>query len=323
MPTLQVFPVPGYGPEDVLVDRDGSVLTGLADGRIIRLDPATSAVAVVADTGGRPLGLEWLPDGRLLICDATLGLLVAEIDRDRELDPRNSPSTGAGRVETLVDRVDDVPVRICNNAAVEPDGTIWFTDSSARFDFAYWKADIIEHRGSGRLIRRTPDGDTQTVVSGLNFANGVALAPDSSAVYVAETGSYSIERISLRGRHIGKRDTMVDNLPGFPDNLSIGTDGLLWVALASPRVRAADALAPRAPWLRRAVWRMPDRLQPQPDPKAAVMAFDHEGIAVQDIRGFHPEFGTSTGVREHHGDVWLGSLTFGAVARFAVRDVEI
>jgi hypothetical protein len=64
LPDLRVFDVAGEGPEDVLVDAStGSVLTGVADGRVLRLRPEDGTVTVVADTGGRPLGLEWLPDG--------------------------------------------------------------------------------------------------------------------------------------------------------------------------------------------------------------------------------------------------------------------
>ena len=75
LPPLHVFEIGGEGPEDVLVDPvDGSVLTGVVDGRVLRLQPSDGTVTEVADTGGRPMGLEWLPDGRLLVCDADRGL---------------------------------------------------------------------------------------------------------------------------------------------------------------------------------------------------------------------------------------------------------
>lgn len=48
----------GRGPEDVVADSRGRVLTGVEDGRILRLDgladPATTRVEVLAETGGRP-----------------------------------------------------------------------------------------------------------------------------------------------------------------------------------------------------------------------------------------------------------------------------
>src|SRR5437870_12458392 len=72
---VEVIGLPGNGGEDVLIDEDGSVLTGIDDGRILRIWPDGRAVFEVADTGGRPLGLEFHPAGGLVVCDADLGLL--------------------------------------------------------------------------------------------------------------------------------------------------------------------------------------------------------------------------------------------------------
>src|SRR5512132_4509979 len=80
LPPLRLLDVIGRGPEDVLVDDRGRVLTGVADGRILRLAPDNTRVEVLADTGGRPLGLDWLPDGGLLVCDARRGLLRVDLD---------------------------------------------------------------------------------------------------------------------------------------------------------------------------------------------------------------------------------------------------
>ena len=82
--TLTVHPVPSMGAEDVLVGPDGTVFTGTEDGAIWALDPATGSTRRVADTGGRPLGIELLPDGDLLVCDAKRGVLrVSPGDRRR------------------------------------------------------------------------------------------------------------------------------------------------------------------------------------------------------------------------------------------------
>ena len=81
----------GRGPEDVAVTADGELLTGVEDGRILRLSPDGRRIEVVADTGGRPLGIEVVPDGRLVVCDAYRGLL--------SVDPRSAT------VRTLADQV--------------------------------------------------------------------------------------------------------------------------------------------------------------------------------------------------------------------------
>jgi len=68
-----LWPVGGVGPEDVIVDSDGSAIGGLEDGRIVRVRDGGS-VEEIANAGGRPLGIEWLDDGTMIVCNADLGL---------------------------------------------------------------------------------------------------------------------------------------------------------------------------------------------------------------------------------------------------------
>src|SRR5439155_1444858 len=154
-PALRTVPVGGHGPEDVAVDAAGAVLTGLEDGRVLRVDTGTGSVRTLADTGGRPLGLEVLPDRRILVCDARRGLL--------RLDP------ATGEVATLVSHVAGERLRFCSNAVADQDGTVYFTSSTARFDFEHWRGDIMEHSGTGRLMRLDPGGEVSVLLDGLQF----------------------------------------------------------------------------------------------------------------------------------------------------------
>jgi sugar lactone lactonase YvrE len=302
LPPLRLLDVLGEGPEDVLVDDAGRVLTGVADGRILRLAPDNRLLEVLADTGGRPLGLEWLPDGGLLVCDARRGLLRVDL------------ATGA--VTTLVSDVDGRPIGFCNNAAVAGDGTVYFSDSSRRFGVDAWKADLLEHSGTGRLLRRGLAAEVTVLADGLQFANGVALAPDGSFVVVAETAAYRLRKVWITGPRAGEVEVFVDNLPGFPDNVSTGTDGLFWVAMGSPRDRTLDQLLPRHPRLRQVVWTLPDRLQPQPKTSVWVYALSPAGEVVHDLQAPGDRFHFVTGVREHDGTVVMGSLVSDSVGVF-------
>jgi sugar lactone lactonase YvrE len=300
LPPLTVIQVNGHGTEDVLVDH-GHVYTGVEDGRILRLTEDGRRLDTIADTGGRPLGIESYPDGRLLVCDAGRGLLLVE--------------RVSGDVEVLVERGPDL--RVCNNAAVAADGTVYFTDSTSRFDLEQWKADLLEHRGTGRLLRRDPDGTVETIAGGMHFANGVALAADESYVVVAQTGAYRLDKIALTGEGQGRTEILADGLPGFPDNIATGSDGLVWVAMASPRVAALDIMSRLHPALRKAVWALPEPLQVKEKRTVWARAIDGAtGRIVHDFRGAHPDFHMVTGVREAGGTVYLGSLGERAIARF-------
>lgn len=305
LPPLRVMEVGGTGPEDVALDADGNVVCGLEDGRLVRVSPDGRRVEQVASTGGRPLGVEVAGDGRLVVCDARRGLL------------RVAPS-GAGEVEVLADELDGEPMRFCNNAAVAADGTIYFSDSSRRFGIDHWQGEVLEHSGTGRLLRRDPDGAVEVVLDGLQFANGVALAPDGSYLVVAETCAYRLTRLWLTGTHAGQSETFADNLPGFPDNLSTGSDGLFWVALPDARIPLVDRLARMPPYLRTAVWAMPQRLQPAPKRTVWAMALDENGDVVHDLQGPGERFFMVTGVRERDGELYLGSLTDTAIAALTV-----
>src|SRR3954471_13002989 len=99
LPRPRIVARDARGPEHVALDREGRILTGTADGAIWRLPLSHSAsqsaglarAEVIAETGGRPLGLVPSPDGELLVCDARRGLL--------RVDPRN------GTVGVLADKV--------------------------------------------------------------------------------------------------------------------------------------------------------------------------------------------------------------------------
>src|SRR5690606_799757 len=123
----------------------------------------------------------------------------------------------------------------CNNAAVAADGTIWFSDSSTRFGIEQWKDDFVQATRTGRLLRRDPDGTVTVVERGLAFANGVALSAGEDFVAIAESGARTVVRHWLAGERAGRRDFLVEGLPGYPDNISRGSDGLIWVSIGSPK----------------------------------------------------------------------------------------
>lgn len=305
---LDVVPVPGDGAEDVLVvtegPHEGAVLTGTADGAVLRVAADGRRTTRIGDTGGRPLGLEHLPDGRVLICDARRGLVA--------LDP------ATGRVEVLVDAVDGVPLRFCNNAAVAADGTIFFSDSSRLHGIDDWPKDVGRMTRTGRLLARRTDGSVEVLLDGLAFANGVALGPDDAWVAVAETGARRIRRLALTGPDAGAVGLLADGLAAYPDNLSTGADGVTWVAMAAPRDPVVERVQRAPQVVRRVLTSLPPALRPGPRPSIAAVALAPDGTIVREVEVTSAEalasFHMVTGVREHDGRLWMGSVEVGAVA---------
>jgi sugar lactone lactonase YvrE len=297
---VKVIPVGGKGPEDVLIDSEGRIYTGLADGRILRIGPDGAGIETIADTGGRPLGLEFFGDDELLVCDALAGLLTVAL--------------AGGKVTTLATEALGRRLVFCNNAAVAADGSVYFTDSSRRFPITRWRDDLIEQTAGGRLLRRSPDGTIDQLADGLQFANGVALSPDESFVAVAETGSCKVSRVWLTGARAGKADSLIGELPGFPDNISTGSDGLIWVTQASPKVPALDVVRKLPAPLRALVRRLPTSMQPAAKREVGVVGVDADGVIVRELRGEIDGFHMLTGVRERAGTLCFGSLEESAIA---------
>jgi sugar lactone lactonase YvrE len=297
---VTLVPVGGEGPEDVLVDEEGRVYCGVADGRIVRVAVPGGPAEVVARIPGRPLGLEFLGPDELLVCASDAGLLAVSL-RD-------------GGVRTLVDHVDGRPLGAVNNAAVAGDGSIYFTDSSTQFAVPQWRTDLVRGTRSGRLLRRAPDGTVTELLGGLSFANGVALAADGSYVAVAETGGCRLYRVWLTGEQAGRSEVFVDGLRGFPDNIARGSDGLIWVALPSTRTASLRQVEKLPAGARAAISRVPDRLQPGSGKTVSVLAVDDDGRIVHEYRGRIPGFQMLTAVRERDGRLWFGSLSGSSVA---------
>ncbi|MFA6299898.1 MAG: SMP-30/gluconolactonase/LRE family protein [Nocardioides sp.] len=306
--TFSVIPVPGSGAEDVVVATsgpdEGAVFTGTEDGAIFRVSHDGRKVDRVADTGGRPLGIELDVDGRLLVCDARRGLLRVD--------------TASGAVEAVADSVKGTKMVFCNNAAVASDGTVWFSDSSTKYGIDKWKDDFVQNTRTGRLMKLSTDGTIEVVLDGLAFANGVALSAAEDFVCVAETGARTVVRRWLTGNRAGMRDLLCQGLPGYPDNIARGSDGLIWVTIASPVDPLVERLQTGPMPLRKLVTRIPARLQPKPKQTVRVQAYDESGTLVHDLDVRPGDHGTAyhmvTGVREHDGRVWMGSLHEPAVA---------
>ncbi|GAA3128788.1 SMP-30/gluconolactonase/LRE family protein [Streptomyces rameus] len=294
-----------HGPEDVVPDPQGRVLTGVADGRILRVhhlgDPLAARVEVLAETGGRPLGLELLPDGDLLVCDAERGLLRV--------------STGDGTVRVLADSVAGEPLRFCSNAVALADGSVYATVSSRRHPLDRWIGDIVEHTGTGRLLRFAPEGgEPEVLLEGLQFANGLAASADGSFLVIAETGRCRLIRYRLTGPGAGRADPFAD-LPGMPDNLwREGPDGPIWVALAGPRVPPLHLLHRTPPAVRRAAARAAVHAPYRPSGTVGVLAVDDQGRTVHHLTRRKSGFRMVTSVCVTGDHLVLGSLREPGVA---------
>lgn len=297
----RIIPLGEYhGPEDIAADALGRLYAGVETGEILRFTP-DGRIETFADVGGRPLGLEFDAAGFLVVANAELGL--------QSVSP-------AGAVRLLAAATDEgSTIDFADDLDIGPDGRIYFSDASSKFGAAEFGGtyaasllDILEHGGHGRILVHDPaNGSTRVILDGLNFANGVAMGPDGATLLINETGSYRTLRFWLSGPRAGETDVLIDNLPGFPDNINRGLDGRYWIGLVSPRSAQLDGLS-KLPLLRKVVQRLPARLRPAAVRYSHVVAIDADGNVLDDLQDTGEHVPGLTGVLETQDTLYLSSL---------------
>ncbi|HSM30912.1 MAG TPA: SMP-30/gluconolactonase/LRE family protein [Woeseiaceae bacterium] len=288
------------GPEDVAAGPDGALYATTSSGAILRIERDTGTVSEFAHTGGRPLGIEAAADGSLLVANAYSGL--------QRVSPR-------GDVTDLLAAVNGERIAYADDLAVSSDGIVFFSDASTKFGARAWNGtfaasllDILEHGGHGRIVEFDPErGNARVILDGLNFANGVAISGDDRFLLIAETGSYRILRHWLRGPDAGTTEVVVDNLPGFPDNINSGSEGRFWIGLVAPRNTRLDGLSDK-PFLRKVVQRLPAFLRPAAAPSSHVIAINGDGDVLSSLQDPQARYPAMTGVCETGRRLYLTRL---------------
>ncbi|KAG8099384.1 hypothetical protein GUJ93_ZPchr0013g36960 [Zizania palustris] len=217
-------------------------------------------------------------------------------------------------------------VRFADAAIEASDGTVYFSDATTRFTFANWYLDFLESRFSGRLLKYDPrTGKASVVLGGLGFANGVALPADESFVVVCESMRFRCLKVWLKGEKAGQAEIFVDNLPGCPDNIRLGSDGYFWIALLQLRSSPWVELINRWTLTKKVVASFPALLEwSKATLKGAMVAqvSQDDGQIMRvldDSQGKVVRFITS--VTEFNGDLFFGSLDANFVGKLSLAKV--
>ncbi|WP_279482491.1 SMP-30/gluconolactonase/LRE family protein [Aureimonas sp. SK2] len=163
-------------------------------------------------------------EGRLVTCEHRTRRVVRQ-----EAD---------GSLTILADRFDDKPLNSPNDAALAPDGAIWFTDPV----FGIRQPDeglmAEPEQAARRVYRIDPAGPVEAMVDTLDQPNGIAFSPDGRTLYVADAGAALNPEgprrivafpIQADGRP-GEGRTFAAMESGVPDGLCVDSTGRLYAA---------------------------------------------------------------------------------------------
>ena len=163
---------------------------------------AITGTLELEQTCGRPLGMRFDRYGiNLIVADAYFGLLEVN-PRARTINTLVPPSPG----------INGKPFRFVNDLDIARDGTIYFTDSSTKWQRRDVPYLMFEGDATGRLMAYHPKtGDMEVLMEGLHFANGVQLSPEGDHLLVAETTTSRIMKYVDKGDLISKYFFMVNS----------------------------------------------------------------------------------------------------------------
>ena len=300
-----------HGPEDV-VWYEGKIYVSSQSGTILEIDPEADTHRVYAQTGGSALGMEMDAAGNLIIADAYRGLLSVAPD---------------GSVTVLTVEVDGTPILYADDLDIAANGVIYFSDASTKFGakaagstLAASLLELMEHGGTGRLLAYDPATKKTSIIrEGYVFSNGVAMS-ESGDILVNETGTYQVHRVSPNG----DSRVIMENLPGFPDNINRGpkmADGTetFLLGLVSQRSKWLDDNSNNVV-VRKIAMRLPEFLRPKSVSYGLIIQIDVEGTVLktwQDPSGDYPE---ATGaIIAEDGYMYVSSLTAPDLGRMKIN----
>ncbi|HET9005493.1 MAG TPA: SMP-30/gluconolactonase/LRE family protein [Actinomycetes bacterium] len=200
-----------------------TLMTGLAfgesprwhDGRLWFSDMGAEEVVavdlegnseVIARIPAMPMGIGWLPDGRLLIVSALDGRLLRR-------EPDGSLVTHADLTSLAEHPWSDMVVDGRGNAYI---GNIGFEFPDGEF-------------APGILALVTPDGAARQVADGVAFANGMAVTPDNSTLILAESYANRLTAFDIEADgSLSNRRVWADLGGGVPDGICLDAENAVW-----------------------------------------------------------------------------------------------
>lgn len=205
-----VFTTPRIAhPEGVAIHADGSVWCGTETGDLLRIAPDGSSVERMAGTDGFLLGIAFDPAGNLFACD----LKHAAVFRFDAASGRMEKFAASGILVPNYPVIDAVR------------GHLYVSDSRGngnpgpgvfRYDLA---------SGEGGVWSTAP----------MDFANGMAMAPDGSGLYVVESDVPCVSFVPIGADGAaGPVSRVTGEVAVVPDGLAFAPDGTLYISCYEP-----------------------------------------------------------------------------------------
>jgi sugar lactone lactonase YvrE len=198
-----------YFPEGLRWRDEALWFTDQYGGTVCRVG---SGSEVIARVPGRPGGIGWTRDGRLLVVAMERRSIMSVV-----------PGGGLSLYADLSQRMP----AFANDMLVDPLGRAYVGNYG--FDYEQGEAQASTH-----LVRVDPDGTVHTEAPPLMFPNGTILVDDGHTMIVAETFGDRLTAMAVSADGALTDPYVMAELPkgSGPDGIAIDADEQIWVACA-------------------------------------------------------------------------------------------
>ena len=302
------------GAEDIIFDSLGNLYCGVhkaendfSDGKILKIN-SEGKIEVFYNAGSWVAGLHFDKQGNLIALSHRQGLISISPEK-KVTELANKDNQG---------RRFFIP----NGLDIDSKQNIYFTNTSYQspYTIKYGRKLILEMKPNGGLYQYNPSTkEIKTLIEGTYFGNGVVISKDESFLLMVETTKYRILKYWLQGEKAGETEVFMDNLPGFPNGISIREDGTFWLGFTTKRNDELDKIHPKI-GMKKIIYGLPNFLQPKQDKFGMVMHLSENGEILNaffDATGIvMPEAGS---VKEQVGFLYMGGDNLPYIGKYKLK----
>jgi sugar lactone lactonase YvrE len=299
------------GPEEFAFDTAGYMYCGVhkgakdfSQGAILKISPE-GIVEEFLKTDSWVTGMQFDTQGNLIALMNGVGLI--SIDHEK-------------KIEVLV-KIDaeERPILMGSGLTIAQDGKIYFANLSSETTSSakYINKLFLELKPTGGVYCYDPQTKlTQTISNGNYFANGLELSEDESFFLVSETSKYRILKYWLKGEKAGTSEVFLDNLAGFPNNISRRDNGNFWVGFTTKRNDQLDDIHPKK-GMKKFVYGLPSFVQPKAEKFGMILEISEEAKIIQALFDTSGESVMEAGaVKEFENNLYIGGDIVSSIAKY-------
>lgn len=299
------------GPEEFAFDASGNMYCGVhkgekgfSSGAILKISPE-GKVEEFLKTDAWVTGIAFDRHNNLIALMNGVGLIRVAPDKHIE-------------ILVAID-AEDRPILMGSGLTIAKDGKIYFANISSKNTTSskYLNKLFLELKPTGGVYCYDPQTKlTQTISNGNYFANGLELSEDESFLLLSETSKYRILKYWLKGEKSGTSEVFLDNLAGFPNNISRRSNGNFWVGFTTKRNDQLDDIHPKK-GMKKLVYGLPSFVQPKAEKFGMILEISKEGKIIQALFDTSGESVMEAGaVKEFRDNLYIGGDVVSYVAKY-------